>query len=1404
MAGQLIAPFPGQYDRYITGQKAWYKVGFIPDVPAQSAEVNEVQSIIQDQAMRGWDSIFANGSYQYGGVITTALADSQLQALITAGRCYANGLWMNVPAGTVDITGQGTEVISLILDPIDIDETVDPDLLDPADNTEAEGDAGAHRLGMDYSFGLNTANGIPIGTLQDGQLVKGTQNTNSFLAQILQILATRTNEQSGSFVTTRPFPQFKDNADISTNPAQFSLIFDACTIYPSGVRIANTATVNLPIIRPLTGQSVAAEPIVYTTGVGIYTLDNSPILSVTSVLAILSSGTISMGRGPTPNGTDGIPSPDTPLATIVSVNQGGTIYTQNVDYVKSGNGIKWLGGVGTSQPATGSSYTCVVTYTKILTRAVRTFTSVSAESHTLTGASTTTLTNSDLSSITALTVGGTAKVLGTDYTYVRSTGVITWLGSAPSGAMLITYSYWAHTVEGDFVSRDSYQDANGNNLYNLAPTTSPNNQAIDYTTQIAFETSSGITPVTTTSVFITYSYTLGRVDVLVCDVNGIFDIIQGVPSTSPAAINPAPNQCPIAKLHLAPEATATNGGVTIEWYDNLTMEVVEQRQLAQRVTNIEFDLAQFQLASAAQNLATNSGSSSVTDKIGIFADPLTDPTLADNANVLFAGSFDLINGRFALPRNGGIYSAAPIGSSNAVLQEDTWSVAFTEQLALSQPFKTATAVINQYGGVNTGAQIVLTPSADINTSNTLNIYSRNNYYYTASYATVFNSGLMLNIASASSAASGTSDSTSLVNSVLNKIPIDAVTYNDGATFPYGINFYMSLIPGYTGQEGSGVPSNATTVVSDSWATVQSTVAVSTSAPVTARVITIAGSNWKSTDKCITLCLDSTPLALTATGGTVQETTTGYTGGVRAKSDGTWSATFTVPAGTSSGIHTISVYAIDTVANAITSLASTTYSCSYTFASVTYYVTLALPPAQLPTYYVPTYNFSETTGMGAPTGDMLNATFGPCAYVIAYAVAFFASQGVTLSRDLLATAISVAFQTTVVGHNPGAETTIPVAIAAVVNLSSTNVSANALAMIAAHPYASLAWGSIAERLLDPLAQTFTPPADMELSSINLAFSQAGTSPVTVAIATVQDGIPTQNYLCTTTLPSASISTTGFTKFTFPKLVFLSGGVQYAFVVLTQDLVASIWISIQGQKDTTYGLVTQNPQIGSMLQSGDGASWSPLPGQAITFQMNQALFNKGIGYVNYGAITLAQASSMISFWSPYAEPSANCLATYQFSTDGSAWQDFPPVAEINLGQLESTIWFRVVLQADVYVSPTVINAAVFTALVYQSTGAYINRIFTMNSTQTYRYVDVYIDTYIPGGSTLVVKTQKGDGTFHTMTEQTADALVIDDTTTQRHYTFDYGSYGPSECQLLAQMTSSVAYSSPTLSKIRVICT
>lgn len=594
MGTQLPVP-NGYYDRQkftpTTTHTDWRMILFNPSVAIQSAELNELQSVQQYQFASLANALFQDGTFLTAVNITSVFDGTDYTVTIPAGQVFSNGFIHDVPQLGIDITGVGIETVQLVITEVVTSgvagkpSTVyDATLLDPVVNAENYGYAGADRLKFSYALELNGTDGPTIATFNNGQLVPTTPNLT--LAQLLQLLQTYFFETLGSYVTTEPALTFSDLAALTTNPPNLQLVIAGGTGYVKGVRYVNTSA-TLTLARPMTGQNESGEPHTYTTGTSIYTVNQTPLLNTSVIQTLRQSPTLTITKGAA-DGTDNIPSQYRPVSSIVSVVQSSTTYVAGVDYNQVGDAIHWIHGGG--QPTTGTSYSVVVQYIYNMVKAVRTLTSVASEDHTYTSG-TLALTHADVSSLTSLvdTTASVTLVLGTDFTIALNTGVVTFINPPVSGHNVrANYAYWAHTVEGDYIARDSFVNGSSVIQYFITPILSPNGNAIDYKSQICFQTTTNNLPINSSVMFFTYQFTIGRIDYLAWHSDGTFKILQGTPAISPAPPSFTVNDMPVSSILLPPECVAA--GVVPTNYPNLAISEVGLNQMKNEIAVIDNEI----------------------------------------------------------------------------------------------------------------------------------------------------------------------------------------------------------------------------------------------------------------------------------------------------------------------------------------------------------------------------------------------------------------------------------------------------------------------------------------------------------------------------------------------------------------------------------------------------------------------------------------------------------------------------------------------------------------------------------------------------------------------------------------------------------------------------------------------
>ena len=138
--------------------------------------------------------------------------------------------------------------------------------------------------------------------------------------------------------------------------------------------------------------------------------------------------------------------------------------------------------------------------------------------------------------------------------------------------------------------------------------------------------------------------------------------------------------------------------------------------------------------------------------------------------------------------------------------------------------------------------------------------------------------------------------------------------------------------------------------------------------------------------------------------------------------------------------------------------------------------------------------------------------------------------------------------------------------------------------------------------DPLAQSFiigNIPTGTFTTKIDLYFKEKSANvPLSVHLVTVENGVPTQKMVPFSKVikkPSeVNVSTTAATAttFTFESPVYLSPGIEYAIVVMSNSPDYRLWMSEVGGNDVTTGTrISKNTYAGVSFKSQNASTWTP---------------------------------------------------------------------------------------------------------------------------------------------------------------------------------------------------------------------
>lgn len=1413
----LINPPEGYYFRDNLRKRILFREGF----PLQSAELNDLQLMTEDKFDKLARTFYRDGNVVNDGCkITTAFVGANIQVSISAGQVFALGYIHDVPADTVNITGVGTEVVNLVIISRTITETDDPSLNDPATGAENANKPGAHRQDFNYDYVVGGV-GIPFATFENGQLVLAPVNQSTILQQIEDMMALRTREKDGQFFTTLPNLQISDTLPIANDPPNMKLQITGGVGYVQGYRRPNTV-VNLSIDRTLESTTRNVEPEPFITGTLVYNLDNPPVMKINQVVATLQSPAFSMTRGQVVNGSDPIPSQYQPPDSVVSITQApSTTFTAGVDFDLSGNFIVWR--PGGTQPATGTTYTVTLKYNKILTKGIRTRTAVTAESHTVaTGAIT--LAHGKIEFLNVYKTSDDSLVAPSDYTLNSQTGGITFSGVSNGTDLYCDYSYWAHTIEGDYLGRDSFRNSDGTFILNSQPAKTFNNHNINYKSQITFDTT-GNKPVNGSSFTVTYDYALARKDTLVQKQDGRFLILKGTPGVIPVAPSVADEYLPVAKIHLPAECVAAD--VKFERFNNETMKVVQLRQMYRNVQNILYNQAQFQLVQDTLNKPT------ATDKRGVFADPCTDFDLTDMGHEDTALALDALGRNFTLPRT--MQSFRPVLTSPSCnLSNGIWNPPFTSEVVISQPFSSGAVLINEFDGVNLRGKISLNRNVDSKYADDLGTITTIHDTSVVSCSNIYNYYLTSNISKRSALASqlGEKEVSQIYKQdpwYWNKIPVD----NEWKSTVAGNEQALTL-------NESNLPANSSAIIDNEWVTVEEASTVIVRGNIDTSTLTIYGSRFAPNERAIIVMFAGRGVPLTGIDGTANETAPEYAGSVKANSSGEWTATFEIPPNTETGSYEITAYGHDpTDLTRVKTFATTTYQATAFMELQSLLVKVHDSNWKQFNEYMPYKVFRTSLGMrwesdpwyyiytwyliypdGTLYGSWGVAGSGPVyngdplylelyfsgnqslARTIAIGIKQAVIENKTLTPLLLTAAISAMLAFTGLESIISATQIDQMVDAA--NLASSDIDANTKAILNATDVAKLQIAQFPKTYQDPVAQTFTATTNFMASGIGLFFHSIPNEQVTVSLAEVENGYPTDRYLATTWLNANEINNDSGeeTVFNFSNPVYLEAGKQYSFVVATIDTSASLRISTLGQTDPVNGLITKNPNSGALFRSPNASAWELMSASDIKFNLYKATFTQPESIVNLATINFASEDiSRFSVLVPFVELTDATRVIYQYSLNNTEWVDFAPMKEVDLLQMVSTLYVRVKLIGSRNLCPILFNDSTVLGFTFLTSGGWVCREFSL-PTEEVNDVDVWFEVDKPGGTTAVPSVDLDQEGWSVMEEEEDEARDIDGTWFERHFTYNTSGEDKQDVRVKIALSTAANYVTPRIRNIRVV--
>ena len=276
--------------------------------------------------------------------------------------------------------------------------------------------------------------------------------------------------------------------------------------------------------------------------------------------------------------------------------------------------------------------------------------------------------------------------------------------------------------------------------------------------------------------------------------------------------------------------------------------------------------------------------------------------------------------------------------------------------------------------------------------------------------------------------------------------------------------------------------------------------------------------------------------------------------------------------------------------------------------------------------------------------------------------------------------------------------------------------------------------------DPLAQTFTLPERRIIGALELWFiTKGGSAPVIVQIRETQVGMPTTTVLTEGRLLASDIKTDGNpTRITLDP-VALEANREYAIVVLTDDANHAVSVAELGKYDPRTGWVTAQPyQIGVLLSSSNGITWTAHQTQDLTFRLLGCRFSQASKTVSLGQYTVTNLSEVMALAGverPAAGTDVQFLVT---DVQGRAYTLSEDQGLALTEKLSGNLAVSAKLTGTEASSPILYPGTQLVFGTLEAAGDYLSRAIPAAATFN---VSVTFDALTPGTSSVTVQAESG---------------------------------------------------------------
>lgn len=297
-------------------------------------------------------------------------------------------------------------------------------------------------------------------------------------------------------------------------------------------------------------------------------------------------------------------------------------------------------------------------------------------------------------------------------------------------------------------------------------------------------------------------------------------------------------------------------------------------------------------------------------------------------------------------------------------------------------------------------------------------------------------------------------------------------------------------------------------------------------------------------------------------------------------------------------------------------------------------------------------------------------------------------------------------------------------------------------------------------LDPLAQTFTLPANTPVSGIDLYFTKRPTTPTSVQIRETIAGLPGSRVLAERVFSPSTVNLgDAATRILFDCPVNLLGNVEYAFIVLCGDAEGELAVAAIGSFDpAAQKWITDQPySIGVLLSSSNASTWTPHQDRDLKFSLLRADYSANSRTINLGQISVNAATDLMLM--SYAErPDSATDVQYRLTLPDASVITLSDGMPVQLAAaVTGNIAVQAVLTGNGSQSPLLHPGSQLVAGQVAVTADYVTRAIPAGSNVSIKAI---FEASIPSGANVTVQFKGPDaGDAWTAIPQTATRVVDD---------------------------------------------